>query len=502
MPANWSRTIGTRAVGGFTAPSIRTRALDGLVGDLLPARARPSSRAIAVREAGLGLVALDGERHADAHASVRAYSAAMPVVEAMATRDTRVADLREVDLRHARIRADRAALHVERQRHLLVGRDVGLRGAEELGHGLGRLGVRQHVELVGLRQRGVLPRARDRCRGPRRARGRRPTRSRAGRRSASRTPTPRDSANVRPSTSPRSASTSVRRDSSAYASTDSSPSAASTAAFAQRRRGQAPVPPTVIREMRSVGEPLPTGADCPSLPQTPSHVSKSSATASTALMTSIARPIRFAPRTGAPTTPSVDDEALAHAEHEVPGRRVHLAAAHRRHVHAARGAGEDVGGLRGAVEDVAVRHARHRRVRVGLAPAVAGARHAVLLRAQPVVQEPLQHALVEQHGALRGRALVVVAVGAPAVRRSWRRRRRLTSGDASVSPIRPAVHAGLLVDGVGLERVADGLVEEHAAAARAEHHRHLAGRRGDRVEHRDGAARGDLGDQPRPVHGR
>ena len=57
------------------------------------------------------------------------------------------------------------------------------------------------------------------------------------------------------------------------------------------------MPPTVSREMRSVGEPLPTGRGLTVLPQTPSHVSKSSATASTALMTSIARPIRFAPRT-------------------------------------------------------------------------------------------------------------------------------------------------------------------------------------------------------------
>ena len=64
------------------------------------------------------------------------------------------------------------------------------------------------------------------------------------------------------------------------------------------------MPPTVSREIRSVGEPLPTGAAWPSLPHTPSHVSKSSATASTALMTSIALPIRFAPLTGVVTAPS------------------------------------------------------------------------------------------------------------------------------------------------------------------------------------------------------
>src|SRR5512132_1424580 len=45
-----------------------------------------------------------------------------------------------------------------------------------------------------------------------------------------RTPTPRDSENSSPSTSPRSALASVRRDSSAYASTASPASAASIAA--------------------------------------------------------------------------------------------------------------------------------------------------------------------------------------------------------------------------------------------------------------------------------
>src|SRR5215210_1719035 len=45
-----------------------------------------------------------------------------------------------------------------------------------------------------------------------------------------RTPTPRDSENSSPSTAPRSALASVRRDSSAYASTASPDSAASTAA--------------------------------------------------------------------------------------------------------------------------------------------------------------------------------------------------------------------------------------------------------------------------------
>ena len=154
------------------------------------------------------------------------------------------------------------------------------------------------------------------------------------------------------------------------------------------------MPPTVILEMRSVGDPLPTGAICPSLPQTPSQVPKSSATASTALITSIARPIRFAPRTGAPTWPSSTRNPFAHAEHEVAGGRVHLPAAERGHPHALVGATTSTSsGVEAPFEDVGVRHARHRRRGVGLPPAVAGALDAFLLGAQAVVQEPLQHAV-------------------------------------------------------------------------------------------------------------
>jgi len=56
-------------------------------------------------------------------------------------------------------------------------------------------------------------------------------------------------------------------------------------------------------DVRSVGDPLPTGTPCPSLPQTPGQMSKSAAIASTLDITSIARPIRLAPRTGVVTSP-------------------------------------------------------------------------------------------------------------------------------------------------------------------------------------------------------
>ena len=56
------------------------------------------------------------------------------------------------------------------------------------------------------------------------------------------------------------------------------------------------------------------------------------------------------------------------------------------------------------------------------------------------------------------------------------------------------VHRRVLLHGVGLEPVAGGLVEQHAAEAVADHDRHPAGRRRARVEHRQRAARGLVGD--------
>ena len=137
-------------------------------------------------------------------------------------------------------------------------------------------------------------------------------------------------------------------------------------------RDQALVPPTVMREIRRVGEPLPTGACCPSLPQTPSQVSKSPATASTADITWIARPIRLAPRTGVVTVAVLDQERFGAPEHEVAARRVDLPAAERRDEDALLRALDDRVGSLGAVEDVRVRHPRDRRARVGLATPVPG----------------------------------------------------------------------------------------------------------------------------------
>ena len=60
-------------------------------------------------------------------------------------------------------------------------------------------------------------------------------------------------------------------------------------------------------------------------------------------------------------------------------------------------------------------------------------------------------------------------------------------GEPLAEPAR--VDAGALLHGVGLEPVADGLVEQHAAEAVAHHDRHAAAGRATRVEHRRRALR-------------
>ena len=66
--------------------------------------------------------------------------------------------------------------------------------------------------------------------------------------------------------------------------------------------------------------------------------------------------------------------------------------------------------------EVGVGHARDRQVAERLAPAVAGGLHAVLARAQQVVQVGGEAALLDHGGLLGRRALVVDAVASPLVR--------------------------------------------------------------------------------------
>jgi hypothetical protein len=127
--------------------------------------------------------------------------------------------------------------------------------------------------------------------------------------------------------------------------------------------------------------------------------------------------------------------------------------------------------------DVCIRHARDRQVPEALAATVARRGPAVLARPREVVEEEAELALVDHASRLAWRALVVDRVGAPLARhravvvgREERARQSLAEA--------PGVDRGLLLHGVGLEPVSGRLVEEHAAEAVADDHRHAAGRRG------------------------
>ena len=215
-----------------------------------------------VGEAGLGLVTLLGQRDGDTPRVGALVLGATPV--GRGDRDARhgVADLARPPPssragRSTSSRCSRSSASAD----LPVGRHLRLRGAgrdrrASVGHGA-RAG--QHVELVRRRERGVLAGLRDGAGGPRRARDRRRTRIRAGRRRVSRTPTPRDSANVRPSTSPSRASASVRARLLGVG-LDGLAALRPRRSAALRQVAQRDVrhrcPPTVMREIRSVGEPL------------------------------------------------------------------------------------------------------------------------------------------------------------------------------------------------------------------------------------------------------
>ena len=120
-------------------------------------------------------------------------------------------------------------------------------------------------------------------------------------------------------------------------------------------------------------------------------------------------------------------------------------------------------------------------MREGLAPAVAGGRHAHQPRVQPVLQEALQYAVLDQHVAGGGRALVIdgeraAPVLEPAVVHHGHARRRHALADEAGKGAR-----ALAVE-IALEPVADRLVQQHARPAGAEHDGHLAGGRGHRVD--------------------
>ncbi len=143
--------------------------------------------------------------------------------------------------------------------------------------------------------------------------------------------------------------------------------------------------------------------------------------------------------------------------------------------------GDDFGRVHVAGGHVGVGHARHRLVRVGFAPSVAGGRHAHQPGVLAVLHVADQLAVIDQHVAVGRRALVVdgqrtapFADGAV-----------IDHGDALGSHLL-AHQAGegrrLLAVEVALQPMADCLVQHHARPAGGQHDVERAGGRGDRLE--------------------
>src|SRR5207244_4142599 len=144
-------------------------------------------------------------------------------------------------------------------------------------------------------------------------------------------------------------------------------------------------------------------------------------------------------------------------EDELPARDVHLPAAEVDRVEPAVDRADDVLGRVLARQHEGVGHARHGEVCEALAPAVAGRRHAHGRRVEPILEIAAQDAALDQHRALRGRALVVDVERAAAF------------GDGAVVDHRAHLRGDARADAVGeggyalavevaLETVADRLV--------------------------------------------
>ncbi len=199
------------------------------------------------------------------------------------------------------------------------------------------------------------------------------------------------------------------------------------------------VPPTVSASMRSVGWPTPTGTLWPSLPQvpTPSSSFRSLPTIETRVSTSGPLPISVAPLSGVPIRPFSIGVRLARREHELARGDVHLAAAEVDRVDAALDGGDDLRGRVRPRAHVGIGHARQRHVRERLAPAVAGRRHAHEARVEAILHVAAQHAVLDERGAVGGRALVVDVERAAAARqRAVVHHRALGRGHALADAVR------------------------------------------------------------------
>ena len=135
-------------------------------------------------------------------------------------------------------------------------------------------------------------------------------------------------------------------------------------------------------------------------------------------------------------------------------------------------------------QHVGVGHARHGYVVKTLAAAVAGGLHAHQAGVLPVLHVADENAVLDQGGAVGGRALIVdVEAAAPARQGAVIDHRHLLRGDPLAH--QAAKSAGLLAVEIAFQPVPDRLVQQDARPARPQHHVHLARRRRHRFEQRE-----------------
>ncbi len=161
MAANWSRTIGTFAVGGLVAPSMRTARCTA--SSAIASHPSSSTPRPIVNEKPVCVSSPSTARETATHqASVRAYSACTPLVDAIATRET------ASPICAASILVARGSTEIARRSRSSASatlRSVGMSAWSSPVQGRDRLGGeprRKQVELVGLGERRVLPGASDR----------------------------------------------------------------------------------------------------------------------------------------------------------------------------------------------------------------------------------------------------------------------------------------------------------------------------------------------------
>src|SRR6266567_643784 len=172
----------------------------------------------------------------------------------------------------------------------------------------------------------------------------------------------------------------------------------------------------------------------------------------------------------------LDQVGLARRENELAAGDVHLPAPEVDGVEAAGHRAEDLLRIVLPRQHEGVGHARHGRMRIGLAAAITGGLPAHQPRVEPVLHITHEHAVLDEDVAPRGNTLVVHVEGAaPVGDGAVVDHRHELGGD--LLPHAPGEGRGLLAVEVSLEPVAHRLVEEDARPAGTQYHRHLPRRR-------------------------